>query len=207
MRVDEEQRAQVMALANDFPALWHDPATPDRERKRMLRLLIEDVTLHKGKEIVTQVRFRGGATKAIRLPRPLPAWELRRHSAKLVADVDRLIDHHTDKAIAALLNKRGMRSCNGGALNRLMIRNIRLAYGLKSRYERLRESGYLRAEEIAGQLGIAVSTVKDWRYKGWLEAVAYDDKPRYLYAPPSANAPVKYKWKSRRYAKPTPHET
>jgi hypothetical protein len=203
--VDDEQRAQIMALANDFPALWHNPATPDRERKRMLRLLIEDVTLHKGKEIVTHVRFRGGATKTIRLLRPLPIGELRRHNAKLVAEVDRLIQHHTDKAIAAILNERGMRSCDGGDLHRLMIRNIRLAYGLKSRYERLRESGYLTAEEIAAKLGIAVATVKDWRYKGWLQAVAYDDKPRYLYAPPSEDTPVKFKWKSR-YTKPTPHQ-
>ncbi len=173
----------------------------------MLRLLIEDITLHKGKEIVTHVRFRGGATKTIRLPLPLPIGELRRHSAKLVAEVDRLIDQHTDKAIAAILNERGMRSCDGGDLHRLMIRNIRLAYGLKSRYERLRESGYLNAEEIAGKLGIAVGTVKDWRYKGWLEAVAYDDKPHYLYVPPGDDAPAKYNWKSGRYAKPTPNET
>jgi DNA invertase Pin-like site-specific DNA recombinase len=205
--VDEEQRAQIMALVDDFPALWHDPATPERERKRMLRLLIEDVTLHKGKEIVTHVRFRGGATKTIRLPRPLPIGELRRHSAKLVTEVDRLIDQHTDKAIAAILNERGMRSCDGGDLQRLMIRNIRLAYGLKSRYERLRESGYLSAEEIAGRLGIAVSTVKYWRQKGWLEGVAYDDKPDYLYTPPGDDAPVKHKWKSGRYTKLTPHET
>ena len=205
--VDEEQRAQVMELANDFPALWHDPATPDRERKRMLRLLIEDVTLHKGKEIVTHVCFRGGATKTIRLPRPLLIGELRRHSAKLVTEVDRLIDQHTDKTIAAILNERGIRSCDNGDFHRLMIRNIRLAYGLKSRYERLRVLGYLTAKEIAVQLGIAVSTVKGWRYKGWLQAVAYNDKPQYLYAPPSDDAPVKYKWKSGRYAKPTPNVT
>jgi DNA invertase Pin-like site-specific DNA recombinase len=207
MRVDEQQRAQILALANDFPALWHDPATPDRERKRMLRLLLEDVTLHKGKEIVTHIRFRGGATQTIRLPRPLPIGELRRHSASLVTEVDRLIDQHTDKAIAVILNKRGMRSCDEGDLHRLMIRNIRLAYGLKSRYERLREAGYRTAEEIAPTLGIAVSTVKYWRQKGWLRAVAYDDKPRYLYAPLDHEAPVKYRWKSGRYSEPTPHET
>jgi DNA invertase Pin-like site-specific DNA recombinase len=204
--VDDEQRAQIMALADDFPALWNDPATPDRERKRMLRLLIEDVTLHKGNEIVTHVRFRGGTTQTIRLPRPLPIGELRRHSAKLVAAVDRLIDDHTDNAIAAILNARGMRSCDGGELHRLMIRNIRLAYGLKSRYERLREAGYLSAEEIAQRFDIAVSTVKHWRCKGWLQALAYDDKPHYLYAVPDDDAPVKFKWKSRRYAKPTPHQ-
>lgn len=196
--VDEEQRKKIMGLAEDFPALWRDPATPDRERKRMLRLLIEDVTLNKGKEIIAAIRFRGGATKALHLPRPLPIGELRRHSSDLVAEVDKLIDQHTDKAIAAILNERGMRSCDGGDLHRLMIRNIRFAYGLKSRYERLRERGYLDAEEIAGEVGIAVSTVKNWRRNGWLTAEAYDDKPHYLYAPLGDDVPEKYKWKTRR---------
>ena len=45
--LDEEQRRRILALASDFPRLWNDPATPQRERKRMARLLIEDVTLTK----------------------------------------------------------------------------------------------------------------------------------------------------------------
>ena len=203
--MDEAQRAQILGLANDFPALWHDPATPQRERKRMLRLLLEDVTLSRGQEMVAEVRFRGGVTQTLRLPLPLPIGQLRRHRADLVTAVDQLLAQHTDKAIAAILTERGMRSCDGGELHRLMIRNLRLAYGLKSRYERLREAGYLSAEEIAARLDIAVATVKGWRYQGWLEAEAYDDKPHYLYALPSAQPPEKFKWKSGRYTKPTPH--
>ena len=45
--LDDEQRQQILALASNFPGLWNDPATPHRERKRMARLLIEDVTLAK----------------------------------------------------------------------------------------------------------------------------------------------------------------
>jgi len=44
--LDEKQRESIMALAQDFPRLWNDPHTPERERKRMARLLIADVTLH-----------------------------------------------------------------------------------------------------------------------------------------------------------------
>ena len=50
---------------------------PDRERKRMVRLLIEDVTLIKHGPITLHVRFKGGANQTLTLPRPLPAWELR----------------------------------------------------------------------------------------------------------------------------------
>ena len=42
---DPNQRQQILSLASDFPRLWRDPNTPHRERKRMVRLLIEDVTL------------------------------------------------------------------------------------------------------------------------------------------------------------------
>jgi hypothetical protein len=56
----EEKRQQIRELATDFPQLWNDPHTPDRERKRMLRLLIEDITLLKGDCIDIHVRFKGG---------------------------------------------------------------------------------------------------------------------------------------------------
>ena len=55
---------RIHALAADFPALWSNPHTPQRDRKRMVRLLIEDVTLHKTDRIHLHVRFRGGQTPA-----------------------------------------------------------------------------------------------------------------------------------------------
>ena len=41
----DEQQARIRALASDLPALWRNPATPMRERKRLIRLLVTDVTL------------------------------------------------------------------------------------------------------------------------------------------------------------------
>ena len=45
--LDEDQRNRLFSLVQDFPAIWNDPKTPHRERKRMVALLIEDVTLLK----------------------------------------------------------------------------------------------------------------------------------------------------------------
>ena len=80
-QLGEEQRRQILALATDFPRLWKDPRTPQRERKRMVRLLLEDVTLTKGDEIHAGVRFRGGAIQSLTLPLAQPAWQLRQTSA------------------------------------------------------------------------------------------------------------------------------
>ena len=72
MTLDEQQQKRILALASDFPRLWSDPKVPDRERKRIVRLLLEDVTLIKGQELTAHLRFRGGATRTLVLPLPLP---------------------------------------------------------------------------------------------------------------------------------------
>jgi hypothetical protein len=203
---DREQRARILGLASDLPALWHDPATPTRERKRMLRLMVDDVTLIKGDEITAHIRFRGGATHTLTLPRPLPAWKVRQIDPDLIAEIDRLISEHTDAEIAAILRERGVRTYEGTIPHRSMIARLRHDYGLKSRLDRLREAGMLTRHEMAKALGIAVSTVKAWRYKGWLRGLPYNDRNDYVYERPDKDAPRKYKWKQRSYGV-APHGT
>ena len=189
-----EQRRQVLALATDFPRLWRDPKTPQQERKRMLRLLLEDVTLTKSKEIAAGVRFRGGATRDLTLPLALNAWQLRQTSALVVAEIDALLDHHTEAPIAALLNERGFVSGEGKPLCGKTVQRIRRSYGLRKRYDRLRDAGMLTTAEVAGVLGVSIATVKIWRRRGMLRAHAYNDKNQCLYEPPGPDAPQKHEW-------------
>lgn len=67
---NEEQRAQIAAMATDFPALWRDPEIPHRERKRMVHLLIEDATIIKRDIILLHVRFKGRRSGSRTLHRP-----------------------------------------------------------------------------------------------------------------------------------------
>jgi len=193
--LDEAQRARILALAADLPRLWNEPTTPDRERKRMARLLIEDVTLLKAQQITAHVRFRGGATQTLVMPLPLPAWALRQTSPEVIAEVDRLLDEHTEAEIARILTERGFRSGMGKSINPLMVWRVRRHYGLKSRYQRLRERGMLTLSEAAKALGVSTATAKAWRRVGLVRAHAYDDKGQYVYDPPGPDAPVRYKWK------------
>ena len=139
--LDDAQRTRILALASDLPALWQAPTTPDRERKRMLRLLVEDVTLAKGEQLTAHVRFRGGATTSLTLPLALSAWQLRQTSREVVAAVDTLLDHHTDAQIAVLLNERGYQSGTGNVFQPVTVYRIRREYELRSRYDRLRAAG------------------------------------------------------------------
>jgi DNA invertase Pin-like site-specific DNA recombinase len=72
----DQQQAQIRALATDLPALWANPATPMRERKRLIRLLVTDVTLLKTDEhIRADIRLPGGQQHQLTVPRPRTAWE------------------------------------------------------------------------------------------------------------------------------------
>ncbi len=188
--LDQESRSRILALTTDFPKLWNDPNTPDRERKRMARLLIEDVTLAKGEQLTIQVRFKGGAVRTLISPMPQPSWMIWQTNGEVVAEVDRLLDHHTDSRIATMLNERGWHPGKGGLFTKGIIACIQNHYSLRSRVDRLREAGMLTQQEMADQLRVTRSTIQDWRRIGLLKAHSYNDK-QYLYEPVGTNPPRK----------------
>jgi DNA invertase Pin-like site-specific DNA recombinase len=188
---DPGQPARLQGLAMDFPRLWAHLTTPDRERKRMVRLLLEDVTLVKTAEGLTaHVRFRGGATTSLQLPPALTAWQLHQTSPHVVALVDRLLDQHTPAEIAHHLNAEGYVSGAGRRFHARLIERIRHDYRLRTRYDRLGDQGLLTLEETARLLGIDTSTVKVWRRCGLLRGHAHNDKQECLYEDPGPARPV-----------------
>ncbi len=189
--LDKESQSRILALTTDFPKLWKNPKTPARERKRMVRLLIEDATLSKGEQITVEVRFKGGATRTLSLPPPQPTWTTCQTNPAVIAEIDRLLDDHTDGCIAALLNEKGWHSGKGGTFTWRTISRIRRQYHLRSRFDRLRAAGMLTQQEIAEQLGVHSCTIHDWRRSGLLKAHAYHDKPEYLYEPVETNGSLK----------------
>jgi hypothetical protein len=181
--VDPEHRARILALAVDFPAVWRDPNTPQRERKRMLALLVEDVTLLKQRQVTAHVRFRGGATTTLALPRPLTAWELRATSAEARQQMNALLDEYTDAQVAAILNERGLRTGAGEAFDAVSVQWVRWSAGFTSLKERLLAAGMLTGTQIAAQLGVRRTTIGRWRREGRLEARICNEMGQWLYAP------------------------
>ena len=190
-----DERARILSLATDFPRLWNASSTGARERKRMVRLMIEDVTLNRGKHIDVSIRFRGGATKSMELPLPAPSWVLRQTAPEVIAEIDALLDHHPNHEIAEILNGRARQSGWGKPFHTIMLTRLEKDYGLRSRYDRLRAAGMLTLAEIAARLGVSTATVKVWRRGGLLKAHVYNDKLGCLYEPPGADAPKPHRGK------------
>ena len=193
--LDEAQRARILALATDLPKLWREPTTPDRERKRMVRLLIEDITLTKGPEVVANVRFKGGATTTLKVAPALSAWQMRQTRPEVLVAIDELLGQNTDAEIANALNERGFETGTGKVFSPWTVYRLRRDYNLPSRYKRLRAAGMLEKSEIAKQLDVAPDTIKIWRRAGLLKAHAYNDKGQHLYEPPGDDAPIAKKHK------------
>ena len=196
-QLTEEQKSKILALAADFPRLWHEPTTSDRDRKRMARLLLEDVTLRREQEIIVQVRFKGGATQELRLPLPKSAWALRKTKPEIVQEIDRLLDELTESQIAADLNQRGWHTSAGRPFTMSIVHRLRAAHRLRSRPERLRAKGWLTTQEIVPQIGCKPNLVKYWRQQGLLQGIRLNDKEEYLYQPPLPDMIAQIKQRTR----------
>jgi DNA invertase Pin-like site-specific DNA recombinase len=187
--LSEDRKHRIRALAVDFPALWANPATPQRDRKRMVRLLIEDVTLAKTEHIHIHVRFRGGTTTSLTVPIPPKAWQLRETHPDTLALLDRLLDEHTDAETAQQLNSAGHRSGEGKPFTNRIVLDLRHAHALPSHADRLRARGLLTIGELATRLRVHPSTIKGWHRAGLLTSHKANDKNERLFKPPIPGDP------------------
>jgi DNA invertase Pin-like site-specific DNA recombinase len=157
------QKARIAQLVTDLPGIWTDPATPARERKRIARLLLTDVTVTRTSDTITaHVRLAGGQARTLTLPVPEPAWKLRQTKASTIAEIDRLLDHHTCAEIAAILRRRSLPNGEGRQFTPTMVQRVIRTYQLRSRRQRLAGTGLIPLSQMAERLGVSTATVKDW---------------------------------------------
>lgn len=179
----EEAREDILRLATDFPRLWSDSAVANRDKKRVARMLIEDVTLLREREVTAHVRFKGGATRTLTLPLPRSAPHAHQTESAVLQRIDQLLDHHPDEEVARLLRDEGVRTGTGRPFTRDRVWNLRIRWRLRSHYDRRRQQGLWTTAEVAAHFGVSTNTVATWRARGRLQAYRCD-RLRWLYEPP-----------------------
>jgi DNA invertase Pin-like site-specific DNA recombinase len=194
-------REKLTAMISDFKQLWADPNTPNRERKRMLDHIIEDATLIKVPAEGTtkvHVRFKGGKTQTITTRNPRSSAQRVKTQPTVVELVDKLLDEHTYSEISALLNEQGIRPGGaarpgraGARFTALRVAYLAHSYGLRPRYDRLRDRGLLTKAEAAARLNIHEATLVRWAAYGLISRHAYNGHA-YLYEEPADDLPTKH---------------
>ena len=81
-----EQKKDLLSLAKDLPSLWGSATTRDKDRKRILRLLIKDITIDKfpGKKAVLHLRWQGDAHEDIPVTVPPSYCDQIRYPRQIV---------------------------------------------------------------------------------------------------------------------------
>jgi DNA invertase Pin-like site-specific DNA recombinase len=166
-----EQKAHVLALARDLPRVWHAPTTQAKDRKRMLRLLIKDITVEKPlrpKQLLVHIRWQGGACTDICVRLPPNIADRVRYPVAVVERVRHLAQSLPDRDIADCLNQEGQVSALGKPFTGSMVHWIRFRYQIPR--AKLERSDELTVQQVAERFRVSPNVVYYWIDRGVIQA-------------------------------------
>jgi DNA invertase Pin-like site-specific DNA recombinase len=175
----DEDRVRIMRLAKDLPRVWHAKTTTHAERKNLLRMLIQEVSLSPvdvpSRLTSVRVLWRAGTVSTLAVERPqksawsLPSSELRGLIAELFSA------GMTDEEIAVEVERRGLRPVRRRRWGASSVRYLRWQHRLHRR-ARIpsvgeRVDGLLSIRGVAARFGVSTRAVRYWIEEGLLAAV------------------------------------
>lgn len=167
LTITPEKKKQILALAKDLPHLWNAPTTQARDRKRILHLLIKDITVEKkDKRLILHLRWQGGATEDIELRLPLSYSDQLRYSDEFVDKIRQLAVNLSDKEIAEVLNKEGQLSATKKPFTKSSINWVRHKHRISSPHQTQKKANELTVEEVAKKFHVSKGVVYYWISKG-----------------------------------------
>ncbi len=156
-------RADLEALAADLPALWAAESTSDRDRKRLLRTLVADITVLPEPErskLRVGIRWHSGVADELTVARPGRVYEQRATDPAAVALARELGPSLTNNELAAALNAAGHTTGTGQPFDRVAATNLR--YGHRIGAPRTLEPGELTVAAVAARLEVTTGTLHYW---------------------------------------------
>jgi predicted DNA-binding transcriptional regulator AlpA/sugar-specific transcriptional regulator TrmB len=166
-----DERTRLLALGTDLRNVWQAPTTTARDKKELLRALLEEVIVavnkDEGRAHLT-LRWRGGALDEIDLDLARRRVAPVRTDEDTVALVRRLAVHYPDAVIAGILNRQQRTSAYGHRFTAHIVSSLRRNWNI-ARYEPLTtppEGELLNIKQTAEILGVATSTVHRWLNDG-----------------------------------------
>jgi hypothetical protein len=135
-----------------------------RERKRLLRLLVTDVTLTRQPtgDITANVRLTGGQNHALHIPRPRTATEQHTTPPATIDLIEQLLEDHPTHEVAAILNDRHITGGWGKPFTTANLAALCRNRGLPTHADRLRATGMITTAQIASDLGVSTESIRKW---------------------------------------------
>jgi DNA invertase Pin-like site-specific DNA recombinase len=165
------ERSRLLALGADLLTVWQAPTTSPRDKKELLRALLEEVIIAVYKDerrVHLTLRWRGSALTDVDLDLPRSRPAIVRTDEDTIALVRRLAAHYPDAVIAGILNRQNRKSAYGHCFTANLVGNLRRQWSIPC-FERPTnppEGELLTIKQTAGALGVATSTIHRWLNDG-----------------------------------------
>jgi excisionase family DNA binding protein len=159
--LDDNERAMLLALADDLPRVWNHPAASAEIRKRILRTVLKEIVVTiEGNRLCLVLHWQGGDHTRLEVLKNRSGqnrFKTDMETVRLVCELARLLPDHS---IAPVLNRLGIRSARGHSWTQLTVRNFRGAHQIAVYREGEREQRHeLVLREAASRLGVSSMTV------------------------------------------------
>ena len=178
--------SELGTLAEDVHEIWQSPNMRIQDKKRILRCLIDDITIIK-RDVVTVVGivFKSGVTKSIECKNVRPVCEQWTTSSDTLEFIRARASTHTAQEISDLLNHFGHTTGKGHSFTPRILNFLMRRYEIPSLASYLKEQGYLTTNEKAASLGVSPYQLGKLREQGLLSDQwrIVDGKSMYMYAP------------------------
>jgi len=176
--------ASLDNLSDDFSAAWNSTDTNDKDKKRIVRYLLEDVTLLRtsaGTE--AHIRFKGLTTESVLVDLPPRSYQMWTTDAKVIDFIREESKRHTPGEIVDLLNQHGYKSGKESNFNINIVRRLIRDYNIPTLRQRYLDQGYITCAEKAAALGLTQNYLTRLTAEGKFSdtAVRVNDKNEYLF--------------------------
>ena len=169
------ERDTITALGDDLGQVWDAPTTTDKDRKQLLRTLLDEVAItvhrdHAEGRADLLLRWKGGALTELTVP-------LRRKPPKIRTSEDtidllrRLAVHYPDAKIAGILNRQHRTTARGMSFTASRVASLRTHWHIPRHQpagDAPAEGELLNVTQAARELKIAPSTLLRWLDDGFV---------------------------------------
>ena len=157
----DDERATLLALADDLPRLWNHPAASSETRKRILRAVLNEIIVTvEADRLRLVLHWQGGDHTRLEVAKNRTGqnrWKTDVATVQLVRELARILPDHS---IAPLLNRLGIRSAKGQSWTQLRVRNFRSVHQIAVYREGERAARHeLILHEASSRLGVSKMTV------------------------------------------------
>jgi excisionase family DNA binding protein len=156
-----EDRDRLLALAQDLPRVWDSVGATVETRKKIIRLLIDEIVVDVvADKIELVIHWHGGDHTRLSAKKNKHGQNRWTTDADVVEFVQLLARHMPDKAIASILNRSGKSTGRGNSWTSSRVYSLRRIHGIAPyRKGERAERGEVTIEEAATALSLSQSTI------------------------------------------------